>query len=298
MAYRLNYPADDIFPETRKFPQKELVDGADWSLYDQVQIDSDIERKFVEYKLNEDDQMILFACQRSHSAGFFSASEQEKIALVSDHISQAIFVRRRMQELGRELDSLRATLNRSVFGVVLVDETHRMIWCNTKAEEIFRLQDGLSSRTKFLHTYIASDGDALRLLLNDAISTTTMNGANSGGSIPIGRPSGSRPYHLTVCPISNDGEWGMRTRAVVFVLDPDDPPILPMGAFRKFYGVTAAEARLCRLLASGFTLRESSDRLSVSFNTVRTQLKAIFQKCNVNSQSKLVGLLARTFVSD
>lgn len=56
----MNYPAEEIFPESRKFPQKELVEGADWSLYDQVQIDSDIERKFVEYKLTEDDNIVCF----------------------------------------------------------------------------------------------------------------------------------------------------------------------------------------------------------------------------------------------
>jgi type III restriction enzyme len=56
----MNYDAEDIFPQSKKFPQKELIDGSDWSLYDQVQIDSDIERRFVEYKLNQDDKVFLF----------------------------------------------------------------------------------------------------------------------------------------------------------------------------------------------------------------------------------------------
>jgi type III restriction enzyme len=51
---------EELFPEFKKFPQKELVEGAPWSLYDQVQIDSDIERRFVQYKLNEDDNIICF----------------------------------------------------------------------------------------------------------------------------------------------------------------------------------------------------------------------------------------------
>ncbi len=55
-----DYDIELIFPESRKFPQKELVDGADCSLYDQVQIDSDIERAFVEYKLNEDDKVVCY----------------------------------------------------------------------------------------------------------------------------------------------------------------------------------------------------------------------------------------------
>ena len=56
----MDYDAEEIFPEKRKFPQKELVDGTDWALYDQVQIDSDIERRFVEYKLNEDSEVICY----------------------------------------------------------------------------------------------------------------------------------------------------------------------------------------------------------------------------------------------
>lgn len=55
-----NYDKEELFPESRKFPQKELIDGAAWSLYDQIQIDSDIEKKFVQYKLNEDDKIVCF----------------------------------------------------------------------------------------------------------------------------------------------------------------------------------------------------------------------------------------------
>jgi len=56
----MEYTAEDIFPETRRHPQKELVEGSDWSLYNQVQIDSEIEEKFVKNKLNEDDQVVCY----------------------------------------------------------------------------------------------------------------------------------------------------------------------------------------------------------------------------------------------
>ncbi|MCL4484593.1 MAG: DEAD/DEAH box helicase family protein [Bacteroidetes bacterium] len=65
IEYRLSeelvdYDKEELFPESKKFPQKELVDGSDWSLYDQVQIDSDIERRFVVHKLNEDDKIVCY----------------------------------------------------------------------------------------------------------------------------------------------------------------------------------------------------------------------------------------------
>jgi type III restriction enzyme len=56
----MSYQVEEMFPEERKFPQKELVDGVDWSLYDQVQIDSEIEERFVKNKLNEDDKIICY----------------------------------------------------------------------------------------------------------------------------------------------------------------------------------------------------------------------------------------------
>ncbi|MCB0534794.1 MAG: hypothetical protein KDD14_21495, partial [Saprospiraceae bacterium] len=56
----LEYLPESIFPPTKRFPQKELIEGAPWSLYDQVQIDSDVERRFVENRLNEDAQIICY----------------------------------------------------------------------------------------------------------------------------------------------------------------------------------------------------------------------------------------------
>jgi len=46
-----------FFPSSKEFPQKELVQGSDHSLYyDQVQIDSDVEERFVNKRLKPDDK--------------------------------------------------------------------------------------------------------------------------------------------------------------------------------------------------------------------------------------------------
>lgn len=51
---------DDAFPPEKEFPQKELAEGSHASLYDQVQIDSDVEERFVKYRLNEDEQVLFY----------------------------------------------------------------------------------------------------------------------------------------------------------------------------------------------------------------------------------------------
>ncbi len=51
---------EDLFPSEKEFPQKELVTASAAGLYDQVQVDSEVEQRFVLQRLNEDDQVIFY----------------------------------------------------------------------------------------------------------------------------------------------------------------------------------------------------------------------------------------------
>ncbi|MGE5410467.1 MAG: DEAD/DEAH box helicase family protein [Clostridiales bacterium] len=60
IEYRLtselfNDNLDDLFPSSKEYPQKELIAGSANSMYDVVQIDSDVEKYFVQNRLVEDD---------------------------------------------------------------------------------------------------------------------------------------------------------------------------------------------------------------------------------------------------
>lgn len=63
---------DEFFPATDKHPQKELVPGGNKSLYDQVQIDSDVERRFIAERLCPDQE---------HLALYFKFPPRFKIEL-------------------------------------------------------------------------------------------------------------------------------------------------------------------------------------------------------------------------
>jgi len=55
-----NFEVEEIFPESKKFPQRELLEGNRTSLYDQIQFDSDVEKRFVVNYLKEDDKILFF----------------------------------------------------------------------------------------------------------------------------------------------------------------------------------------------------------------------------------------------
>lgn len=54
------YDKEELFPEQKSNPQKELIPASGKSLYDVVQIDSDVERRFVENRLNIDPNVVLY----------------------------------------------------------------------------------------------------------------------------------------------------------------------------------------------------------------------------------------------
>jgi pimeloyl-ACP methyl ester carboxylesterase/DNA-binding CsgD family transcriptional regulator len=60
---------------------------------------------------------------------------------------------------------------------------------------------------------------------------------------------------------------------------------------RESFGLTAAEARLARKLRDGRSLQDAADDLGVSVNTLRNQLRGIFEKMGLKRQSDLVRAL-------
>jgi len=60
---------------------------------------------------------------------------------------------------------------------------------------------------------------------------------------------------------------------------------------RRSFGLTAAETRLAARLKDGLSLKEAASALGVSVNTVRNQLRAVFDKVGLARQSDLVKAL-------
>ncbi len=59
-----------------------------------------------------------------------------------------------------------------------------------------------------------------------------------------------------------------------------------------FYGLTRSEARIAMMITDGTDTAHISDKLSVSNETVRTHIKAIYHKTGDDSRSRLVSRIA------
>ena len=73
---------------------------------------------------------------------------------------------------------------------------------------------------------------------------------------------------------------------------PHYSPTVDMQLLTTIFGLTPAECRVTLLLMEGYSVKEIAFKNQVQQDTVRTQMKAVFQKTEVRRQSELLKLLS------
>lgn len=113
-----------------------------------------------------------------------------------------------------------------------------------------------------------------------------------GLSIP--RASGAPPFILQFSTLVEAGLFAVGTivpRVVVFIADSAAPLQMDETLLMRVYGLTKAEVRAAAALAGGGSLEEIAVILAISPNTLKTQLKAIYDKIGVNDRAALTRTL-------
>jgi len=190
-----------------------------------------------------------------------------------------------------EAAQLQEVLDLLPSAVMLVDRRGRVARLNSAAHDMLARGDGLRAGPAGLSASDPATAARLRRLLEQAGGADALRG-RAGGALLVPRPSGLRPYHLTVTPLlaaaGSDGPL-----VAVFVHDPAGIAVpTPPEVFAVLYELTPAEAELAALLARGLDLRAAAERRGVTIATARSQLKLIFSKTGTRRQAELVRLLS------
>jgi len=176
--------------------------------------------------------------------------------------------------------------------ILLVDATGRVGHANAAAAVL----TGAGSGVRIDNGYLCAADLTSERRLSAAIGLATVRETDrrGGSSVQIARP-GRCALQVSVTPLRG-GEQGVFASvplAMVAITDPDATLTAAADRIRTLYGLTPAETNVAIALLNGCSPREASTRLGVSFQTVRNQLQAIYDKTATNRQSALVLVLAK-----
>ena len=172
---------------------------------------------------------------------------------------------------------------------LVLDERGLLVRCNSGAERILdALADHLHREIRF---YDRANQRSFETTLAEAGAEAQWSGRTRPTSVL--RDAAGRIWALEATAL---GDWGRYsfTQARYLVLF-DEVRAEPLGttSWRAHYGLTPAEIRVAESLAAGLSVRAIAERHGVTYETARTQLKAVLSKTGTSRQSELVSLLMR-----
>ncbi|MEJ2378876.1 MAG: helix-turn-helix transcriptional regulator [Pseudolabrys sp.] len=227
---------------------------------------------------------------RSERQPPFGHREVELMDSVLPHISRATRIAALLQDLNLYAAGLESAASQLAFGMLLIDETDRVLYANVEAERQLREERIIYQRNGRLAAATGSLQQKLSTFLSglaffseaDALHLADTRGQ---GMKLVGAPLPQRRRDFACL--------GPTARSVIFLFDDatNTPP--PMRLIAKLYGLTPAESRLAEALMASETLAEYEERADLTHNTIKTQLRSLFAKTGTRRQSDLMRQLAK-----
>ena len=229
---------------------------------------------------------------RPAAAGDFGERDLRLATAIGPHILAALKLRHQFA-IAR---SNAVMLDRFDQGVLLLSASGHLIHANAEGERMLKERDGISAVDGELRGAFPADTRRLR----QAISETDRAARGASLAPPpmlrLPRPSGAAELVVRALPVapvvaSTFGAGELATVAL-FVHDPERTEPALSDVLAQGMGLTAAEAAVAARLWEGDSVAEAAAELGISPNTVKSHLKAIFDKAGVDRQPALVRKIA------
>lgn len=247
------------------------------------------------FYLNGSRYGFLGFCSKKGRTGF-DAQQIATLDLLLPHIKQAFGINLYLDEVTVLHDVTQERYQKSFVGIVLLDESGKVVFSNPIAKYLLDEPGGIGMQDGRLHTESAGETATLNSLVARSIQAARIKGTITDGFMAVSRTHLDKPP-LSLSVSSYARKQGARTvsasngRALVVIFDPQRRQITQEYILERLYALTATESALATSLADGKTLAELAAENAVSRETLRSQLKRVFQKTHTRRQSELVKLV-------
>ena len=254
-------------------------------------------------KLHQDESSaVILGLHRALGTSPLDATGRALVERLGFHLKVAISIWRKQRHtlaaaaIGTEL------LNRMESPIFLVDSTCRIGVANDEARLLLTegARDGpLRAVDGTLVCAQSQANSDLRVAIDElGLEEELKNGRGTHRDRSFVRVpgTGGDSSSLNLCllalrPQATMGAFGRRALAMVIVHDPARRSHLDPFMVAAAYGLSPAEARVAIALASGTAPKRIASLHVVSVATIRTQMKTLYRKLEINSATELAAML-------
>jgi DNA-binding CsgD family transcriptional regulator len=231
---------------------------------------------------------VLVALVRAAGRSPFSQHNREDLASISGHMQRAIRCWEGAVELHRSAAvgaEMAAQLN---VAAIVLDRYLRAVSLNPEAETMLRVSANLKLRQDRLVAASSRQNDALQAAFARVMKT------GHGETLALGNQI-NNDYEVFLSINALPGATGAaRTGGpglLVMARRRGGARLVTAGQLRQAFNLSGAEGAVAEALIDGESPDEYAIRNRVSIATVRTQLRAIFEKTGTRSQTEAVALM-------
>ena len=234
-------------------------------------------------------KVVLLSIQGSRHRGAFDELDGEHIKPIIPHLRRALEIKDRLEIAQIRCDTLTASLDKSSFGVLILNVDGHILEANAAATQLLRTNIGMRRESDGMLWLREPAGKEL----DQWILAGTPPQGNTDGLLKVPRP-GMQPISILVTPlprkttpwIAGDPRW------MLLLFNPEQRIHASLEIIGRDLGISAREAEIAALLVAGYDLKNTALRLGISSHTVRTHVKAIFSKTGLCSQAELIRRIA------
>ena len=242
----------------------------------------------------KDDMDCYMTFQRSRKRLGFEQHHVDTLKGFAAHIKRALLINEKTRQIELQQNSLRDALNQINTPLLLVNKRGEIVFINHLAEQLIKNLPGISIRNNCISLSSPADNAQLQKLIHQATHNITQYSAKQGGAMRYTSPANLTALSILVNPVNPDkADIDTQSDDIALLLFSSNNRQTPLSAdlLTALYNFTPAEARLVVQLCRGLTLDEISKNLSLSKNTLRTQLRSCFNKTGLTRQADLINMV-------
>lgn len=229
---------------------------------------------------------LSLALSRNSMQNLLQPEDKAALEQLAPHVKRALQTRMRFEAGTSGWQA--SAFDQLAFGVVVCEAFGRVIYANAAAGSLTAQSRGLrlAGVPTRVGALVPKEAEALARLVFAAASPRP-----SGGGVRLTGADG-RSLSVLVTPLPPavaDGFGG--GKALLSIAREDATPSAGVSALRSLYGLSQAQAELCRGLATGKTFEEIAVERGVAVSTLRTHLATVLVRTGSRNLRDLIRLL-------